>query len=59
MRKAFRLSGVGVTMTQLEQDIADLEKKYGSTKSIKTADQIMRVVAYARKKLWEEKEKKK
>ena len=46
-------------MTQLEQDIIDLEKKYGSTKSIKTADTIMRVCAYARKKLWEEKEKKK
>ena len=46
-------------MTQLEQDIIDLENKYGKSKSIKTADTIMRVCAYARKKLWEEKEKKK
>ena len=46
-------------MAQLEQDLIELEHKYGNTKSIKTADQIMRVCAYARKKLWEEKEKKK
>jgi len=44
---------------QIEQDINELEKKYGNTKSIKTADTILRVAAYARKKLWEEKEKKK
>ena len=31
---------------------------YGKSKSIKTADAIMRVAAYARKKLWEEKERK-
>ena len=44
---------------QIEQDINDLEIKYYGIKSIKTADTIMRVCAYARKKLWEEKEKKK
>lgn len=48
-----------IPMTQLEQDLIDLENKYGNSKSIKTADQIMRVVQYARKKLWEEKERKK
>lgn len=36
-----------MTETQLEKDIKWLKEKYGNTHAIKTAETIMRVVAFA------------
>jgi hypothetical protein len=42
--------------TQLLKDIADLKQKYSTSKSIPTADQIIRVCDALEKLLWEKKD---